>query len=315
MATLLMIKEKLKMIYTDYNKIIRPTVKAIIAFMMLLAINDKIGYMGKLDSFLIILGLTAVCAFLPIGFMVFIGLVVVLLHLYALSLEIALVAFLIFLVMILLYLRFCQKDLILIVLVPLAFHFGIPYVMPLTVGILCGPLAALTVGCGVVIHYFIEYIAENALVIQGISAEGTIEKIRLGIDGIIRNDGMLVTMICFLAATWIVYVLSRQAIEHAWSIAIFTGAMANVILSFMGILIFDNGPKVFGLLLGTVIAIPVAMVIGLLFRGADYSRTEKVQFEDDDYYYYVKAVPKMSIQPAAKTVKKINSQKYHTHRE
>ena len=315
MATLLMIKEKLKMIYADYSKIIRPTAKAIIAFMMLLAINDKIGYMGKLDSFVIVLGLTVVCAFLPAGFTVCAGLAVVLLHLYALSLEIALVAFLIFLVMILLYLRFCQKDLILVVLVPLAFHFGIPYVMPLAVGILCGPLAALTVGCGIVIHYYLEYIAENALVIQGISAEGTIEKIRLGIDGIIKNDGMLLTVICFLAATWIVYILSRQAIEHAWSIAIFTGAMANVILSFMGILVFDNGPKVFGLLIGTVIAIPIAMVIGFLFRGADYSRTEKVQFEDDEYYYYVKAVPKMSIQPAAKTVKKINSQKYHTYRE
>ena len=27
----------------------------------------------------------------------------------------------------------------------------------------------------------------------------------------------------------------------------------------------------------------------------DYTRTEKVQFEDDDYYYYVKAVPKIKV--------------------
>jgi hypothetical protein len=27
----------------------------------------------------------------------------------------------------------------------------------------------------------------------------------------------------------------------------------------------------------------------------DYARTERVQFEDDDYYYYVKAVPKKMV--------------------
>ena len=40
----------------------------------------------------------------------------------------------------------------------------------------------------------------------------------------------------------------------------------------------------------------------------DYSRTEKVQFEDDEYYYYVKAVPKMTVSMSTKTVKRINSQ-------
>ena len=30
-----------------------------------------------------------------------------------------------------------------------------------------------------------------------------------------------------------------------------------------------------------------------LFGILDYKHTERVQFEDDDYYYYVKAVPKI----------------------
>jgi len=43
--------------------------------------------------------------------------------------------------------------------------------------------------------------------------------------------------------------------------------------------------------------------------GVDYGRTENVQFEDDEYYYYVKAVPKMTVAVQAKTVKRINSQR------
>ena len=73
MATLLMIKERMKVLYAEYHKVIVPTVKAVVAFMMLLAINDKIGYMARLDSFLVVLLLTAVCAFLPTSVTVLVG--------------------------------------------------------------------------------------------------------------------------------------------------------------------------------------------------------------------------------------------------
>lgn len=41
----------------------------------------------------------------------------------------------------------------------------------------------------------------------------------------------------------------------------------------------------------------------------DYARTEKVQFEDDEYYYYVKAVPKMAVAVPEKRVKRITTQR------
>ena len=38
----------------------------------------------------------------------------------------------------------------------------------------------------------------------------------------------------------------------------------------------------------------------------DYARSERLQFEDDEYYYYVKAIPKVAVTTPEKTVKKIN---------
>ncbi len=313
MATLLMIKEKIKEIYAGYHSLIVPAAKALTAFLMLIAINDKIGYMAALDNILVVLVLTAFCAVMPRSIMVFVGLFVVLGHLSALSIELALIAFAVFAVMGLLYLRFCHKDLLLLILVPLSFFFGIPYIMPLLAGVLCGPMAALTVSCGVIIHYYIDFVSANALTIQGMAASGTMDKIRVAIDGIITNEAMFMAIISFAAATLVVHVLRRQSIDHAWSVAIFSGAMVNVILSFLGILVLDNGPSVFGLLVGTIISVPLAILVGFLFMGLDYSRTERVQFEDEDYYYYVKAVPKMNIQAPDKKVKRINTQKSRTH--
>lgn len=41
----------------------------------------------------------------------------------------------------------------------------------------------------------------------------------------------------------------------------------------------------------------------------DYSRTEHTQFEDDEYYYYVKAVPKINVVAPEMNVKRINAQR------
>ena len=53
----------------------------------------------------------------------------------------------------------------------------------------------------------------------------------------------------------------------------------------------------------------IAIIIQFLFFNLDYSRTERLQFEDDDYYYYVKAVPKISLVNENVKVKQINARK------
>ena len=59
----------------------------------------------------------------------------------------------------------------------------------------------------------------------------------------------------------------------------------------------------------SLIHILLALVLHFFLFSVDYSRTERVQFEDDEYYYYVKAVPKMSVTTRKKQIKKINAKK------
>ena len=42
--------------------------------------------------------------------------------------------------------------------------------------------------------------------------------------------------------------------------------------------------------------------------GGDYSRTERLEYEDDEYYYYVKAVPKATVATSERSIKKINAE-------
>ena len=42
----------------------------------------------------------------------------------------------------------------------------------------------------------------------------------------------------------------------------------------------------------TIAAVLLALVLEFFAFGGDYSRAERLEYEDDEYFYYVKAVPK-----------------------
>lgn len=54
------------------------------------------------------------------------------------------------------------------------------------------------------------------------------------------------------------------------------------------------------IILSGVAAIIIGFVIEFFELGVDYSRTELTQFEDDEYIYYVKAVPKALVSESKK---------------
>ena len=63
--------------------------------------------------------------------------------------------------------------------------------------------------------------------------------------------------------------------------------------------------RIVWIIVGGVISTVIALIQQFLFFNLDYSRTERVQFEDDEYYYYVKAVPKIYVTTKEKKVKRI----------
>ncbi len=49
--------------------------------------------------------------------------------------------------------------------------------------------------------------------------------------------------------------------------------------------------------IGTIIvSIAIALIIQFLYNVIDYTREETFEFEDEEYYYYVRAIPKVSVE-------------------
>ena len=308
MTSLLVAKQYLKKFYGKYGVYLIPLMKFLLSFISLMVINAKLGFMSKIDSIVVVLVVALMCSFMPGNFIIMSAAAFVLLHVYTLSLECAVVVLAVFLLLFLLYFRFSPKDTVVVLLTPICFWLRIPYIMPIALGLLGTPVSVVSVGCGTVAYYLLAYVGKNAPTIVSMEAEEETAKFRFLIDGMLNNREMFVILAAFSLTLILVYLIRRLSADYAWTIAIVVGALVNMMILLVGDLMLDTKVSIGEMLIGTIVSALIALVIRFFKFNVDYARTEKVQFEDDEYYYYVKAVPKMMVASSAKTVKKINTQ-------
>lgn len=304
MTDLLEIKEKIKNIYAKYDIYIIPLFKFIMALCVFSIINGNIGYMGRLDSLPVVLVLSLLCALLPVNAMILLAAVVILLHLYALALEVAVVGLILFLVILLLYYRFSPKDGVYTLLMPVCLHFYLGPVLPIVVGLKGKVYSVISLVCGTIVWFFLDGVKQNAAALGSKSEDAAFtSKFSAALNPIISNKEMYLVVFTCLLVTVVVFFIRSLSIDYAWTVAILVGDLLNFIIIFAGYMLLGISGKTVGLVIGSLIALVVAFLLEFVFFNLDYSRTERVQFEDDEYYYYVKAVPKMYVAEKEKQVK------------
>jgi len=314
MSSLLVTKDNIKKIYAKNQAYIDPVLKFAMALLVFVVINTKMGYMEKLNSGVIVLVLALFCSFMPLKTIAILGALFMLLHYYALAPECALVVFAIFTIMFVLFLRFASKETLVILLTPIFFILKIPYIMPIALGLLGGPASIVSVSFGVVISYLVEYTDANAAAIMAMDSETMMTRLRFVLEGLVGNRAMIFTMVAFAITLIIVYIIRRMSIDHSWTVAIISGVLADIVILLIGDLLFDLNYSLPGILFGSIVSGFLCYGIQFFTFYVDYKRTERLQFEDDEYYYYVKAVPKIVVATPDKRVKKINTKRENVSR-
>lgn len=305
MTVLLEYKEKLIRFWGKNEAYLQPVLKFGIALALFLTINANIGYMGRISNLPVALILALVCAVLPINGTIIVGAFVILLDFYALSVEVCLVALAVFVLVYFLYFRFAPKNGYSAILMPICIKWNIPYVMPIGVGLLREAYSVSALVFGTIIYYFVDGVRVNAVLLSETADESqtSTSKFVIALNQLFGNKEMYLALVIIVIGTLIVYLIRRMSIDHAWKIAIVAGILFEIVGFFVGYLMLGVTGKTLWLILGNVISLGIAFVIQFFCFDLDYSRTENLQFEDDEYYYYVKAVPKVYVSSSDKKVK------------
>ena len=271
-------------------------------------ISRSLGYWSLLSSGIVVLGAALVCMLLPVNFTVFVAAVFILGHLYKLSLAVLIVGALAVFILFIVYIRISPKYGFLVLLVPLCCVLKIPYVIPVALGLACAPVAAVPAGIGVFMHYMVDSISKYATQINTGKDADMMKTLTEVAKVVFSNKEMWLMVIAFSVVTVVVYILRRASFNYNWTVAIFAGVIIDI-AAFVA-----AGPKLgveisFGaLLFGNIIALAIAFILQLIFFTVDFSSTQKVQFEDDDYYYYVKAVPKLTLSPMERKLERLSEE-------
>lgn len=309
MAIILELKEKFKIFYNTYNTIFVPAMKFVVALISFLMINLSIGYMDKLKNPVFAILLSILCAFLPSSFTLIFLSIFMLLHLYAISAEFALLALCIVLLMYLLYFRFTPKSAYLLIISAMLCWIKLPFAIPVAVALCSSAAAFIPVSFGVIIYYIIKTASDYEAAISQQTLSDSVQQITYLVESLMKNKQMIVMILAATVTIVVVYVIRRLKIDHAWEIAIVAGSIIEFLVLVIGQIALKSDFNIVLMILGVIIGAGVSYVCNILFFALDYKRTENVQYEDDEYYYYVKAVPKIVVAKQNVTVKQINAKK------
>ena len=307
MEKLIVFKDKLKSIYSKASIWIRHGLIFVLAFLSFFVIGRQIGHNSMLSSPLICIATALVCALFPINVTVVLATVFIIVHLLGLSLELSIIAILVMLIVYLLYFRLAPKTGFLVILTPLLFCMNIPYAVPIIAALVVGLTGIIPTICGIFIYYLVDFASNYASVISTLDPDNALQNIEFIFNNIITNKEMIVIMISFSLTITMVYVIKRLSVNYSWFIAIISGCVVDAMIQIITLSVMGVDYSILWMILGHIFAIAIGFVLHLFVFSVDYSATELVQFEDDDYYYYVKAVPKITVAGKDVKIKKINS--------
>ncbi len=309
MIAILVFKEKIKQFYSRFEMFVTPVIRFVLSIVTFFQINRNIGFMARLNNPVILVVLALACSIMPYGVTVILAGGLILAHLSTVSVELTLVLFVCLLIVAVLYYGFQPGDSYLLLITPIFYILKIPYAVPLLVGLSKTPVAAVPVGCGTFIYYVLQYVKQNVGVLTNDASLDITQKYVQIMKSMMGNKLMMLMIISCAAGIFVVYLFRRLSIDYAWLIAIVIGAITQLTVIFIGDYIFDVSAPMLELVFGMLGSMMIAGIYNFLIFSVDYSRTEYTQFEDDDYYYYVKAVPKITISTPDVKVQKINSTK------
>ena len=195
-----------------------------------------------------------------------------------------------------------------LLLLPLAFAARLEYAVPVIAGLLFTPGSAVGIGFGVVIVKYLQYVEENkAALTNSEIGPATVDNFRNIVDALMQNRSMWILAAALAAAVIVVYFIRRLETAHSWTIAIIAGTMVELFVILFGDMQYDTNVDLTKVFISAGVSLLLEFLVQFFCFMVDYTRIENVQFEDDDYYYYVKAVPKVTVSDSLRVVKTIST--------
>ena len=307
MNRLLQIREVVKAFYEKYSRFIVPVGRFLLSLILYLTIFYHTGYNVRFTKPIFAVGLALITAFLPMTGVPVIMCLLVLAEFLSLSLEVTVVTMLLLTLMLLLYFVFRPGKSFLMALAVLFCLWKIPLAL-LPAALLISPIEALTVAFGILIYGLVAVVKKDVALFSSSSTLTMTGKINQLLSDLFSSEKLMLILLSVTMAMILISMIKKQKMNHAHLVGMISGDLLYLMIVVIGDLLIGIEINLPNLLAGLAVNILMSLIIVYLFINMDYRHTEIVEFEDDEYYYYVKAVPKMRVTAPKKTLETIRDE-------
>ncbi len=306
MTFLLELRERWLRFYEKHEKWILMAAKFAAALTALFLLTNEVGFFEILKNPLIIIPAAVLCALTP-GFVTIIVLSgFLLVHLFVMSFPLGMVVVIVIGIMYLIFFRFCPTAVYLFLITVFCFCIHIPYLLPVVVALICPVSFIFAFDFAVIIYFILHTIGSYSAMLTRQAVTDTAHSLSFISGSILGNREMFAVLITFTITFLLSNIIRRLPARYAGFYAIITGVICQFILLVLTDIWLKADLSLGAIVVQTVVEIALAIICNYLFFGVNYTKTEHFQFDDEEYYYYVKAVPKRTISVSDIKVKHIN---------
>lgn len=302
MTTFMVIRDRIREFVSKHEIVIRRIWHGIIMITALACLMRDFPIDGPLQSPVLAVVLSLLGAFLPMSGCSLILIIFCLLHLIVISPGAALIAAVLFLIAYLITVYYQSKERYYLVALPVLESIRIPYAGAVVAALTGSVNDVASVISGGFMAYFLHTLHSNIALIED---GNSLTAFNLLMSSMFQNRMFYFYMIALVSTFLLIYVIRIQNIRFSWILANVVGIAACFSIMLAGLLFTGSTSSIGALLLSCLIVLAIGIILTYFIMDLDYSQAQNVQFEDDDYYYYVTAVPKIRLTREEKKVKRI----------
>ena len=198
-----------------------------------------------------------------------------------------------------------------LVLIPLCIEWNLHLLVPLFAGMYVGVVAVVPVVAGILMWGLQQIIPAFMTLEMGESLDALPKMISdastYGIDQITKNEQMVYLLIISSGIILLISLLRKLRLDYVRYIALAAGGVLGVICLIMGKSVGSLSGNLGIMLLLSILIIAVLALLEFLNLSLHYKSAQDLEFEDEDYLYQVRAIPKINPVSKQKTkIKKIH---------
>ena len=303
MTNFIQFRIKISKLIVKYSTVLEKVIKGIIAFITLQGILRYFNYVETLDHIWLVLLLTAVCAFVTNEAMALICALFLLAEIFGLSLQGGIIVAAIMLIIYCFCRVFIAKQYFHLSGLSVFYQMHLTFLLPTEAALFGEPVEVIPLIGGTAIAVYLRQLRDNATALT--EGSESVTPFTLLQSGVLGNQLFYLYLASAIVLFVVISVIRIQPIRYAGILAVTFGVLAEFIIMLAGYLLLNSRDRIPNLVICNIVCLIVGIISSYLVLDLDYSRVEKVRFEDDEYYYYVVAVPKVKVSEDQKEVKKI----------